>query len=78
MSVWKIKYMVYFHYLSVRGEIGKEMKEPSTSEVAPHWSWIGYFLIFFILNWLWGAVFAPLNPNVAPVFSKLALTIGSI
>ena len=43
MSVWKIKYVVYFHYLSVRGEIGEEMKEPSTSEVAPHWSWIGYF-----------------------------------
>ena len=34
MSVWKIKYVVYFHYLTVRGKISMERKEPSTSEVA--------------------------------------------
>ena len=33
MSVWKVKYVVYFHYLTVRGKISMERKEPSTSEV---------------------------------------------
>ena len=34
MSVWKVKYVVYFHYLTVRGKNSTERKEPSTSEVA--------------------------------------------
>ena len=74
MSVWKIKYVVYFHYLNVRGKISMERKEPSTSEVAH----IGAELALFkgaiceraeIL----GAVLAPINFKVAPVFFKFTL-----
>ena len=74
MSVWKIKYMVYFHYLTVRGKISMERKEPYTSEVAH----IGAELALFkgaiceraeIL----GAVLAPINFKVAPVFFKFTL-----
>ena len=69
-----MKYVVYEHYLTLRGEISIERKEPSTSEVAH----IGAELALFkgvtcervkIL----GAVLAPANSNVTPVFSKLAL-----
>ena len=78
--------MVYFHYLTVRGKISMERKEPSTFEVVH----IGAELTLFkgaiceraeILR----AVLAPINFKVAPVFSNspftwsnLAPTTGSI
>ena len=74
MSVWKIKYVVYFHYLNVRGKISMERKEPSTSEVAH----IGAELALFKgaiceRAEISGAVLAPINFKVAPVFFKFTL-----
>ena len=73
MSVWKIKYVVYIHYLPERGEISMEREEPFTSEVAHIWAELAILGGSFVRAEILGAVLAPLNSNVAPVFSKLAL-----
>ena len=68
---------MYFHYLTLRGKISIDRKEPSTLEVAH----IGAELAIFkgaiceraeIL----GAVLAPINFKVAPVFFKFALHVA--
>ena len=74
MSVWKIKYVVYFHYLNVRGKISMERKEPSTSEVAHIGAELAIFKgVICETAEILGAFLALLNSNVALVFSKLAL-----
>ena len=60
--------------MTVRGQISTERKQPSTSEVAHIGAELAIFKgVICERAEISGAILAPLNSNVAPVFSKLAL-----
>ena len=68
--------MVYFHHFTVRGKISIERKEPSTSEVAHIEAELAPFKGAICERAeILGAVLAPINFKVAPVFFKFALHV---
>ena len=72
--MWKIKYVVYFHYDCKRGKSARRGNSPlhlkwPTLEL--NWQFLmGSFVRGLKFR---GPFWHPLNSNVAPVFSKLAL-----